>query len=564
MPFRICIRFIQMSDGTIVEVPPGGTVVFVGPNNSGKSLSLRNIRDHLIGHVPPVSAVIGIELFRDGGETELKQWLDAQAQKQLADDGQEMYYRRGSSLAYFINLRNAWLRGGNSLGPLADLLLFYANSESRLNAAQPAANFNALVERPTHPLQFLYMDPSLEAKLNELCKKGFGTGLVVDRFAGNVIALRVGEQPPMTGPSPSIKYLEALRALPPLQDQGDGMKSFMGLLLHLVIVDDFFVLVDEAEAFLHPPQAQLLGRVLATEKGPNTQLFVATHSIDVIKGLLDAQVGEMKIVRLVREDDANRASQLEPEVIRELWSDPVLRYSNILDGLFHHAVILCESDSDCRYYASVLDAMLDQGAIAQRPELFFTHCGGKHRMPTVIAALRAVDVPVRVVVDFDVLREEQPLRAMVERLGGSWAALRDDWRKVKISLDRSTTPTKVYVREEIEKLLGADPEARLTLSDSDAIRKLTKAESGWDKAKQSGKSAIDQGDASASCENLLKQLRRLSIFVVEVGELERFVPTIGGHGPAWVTAVHEQGLHADATLTAPRNFVRDIVESTVP
>jgi hypothetical protein len=41
-----------------------------------------------------------------------------------------------------------------------------------------------------------------------------------------------------------------------------------------------------------------------------------------------------------------------------LWNTPLLRYSSILDGLFHERVTICEADSDCRFYAAMLDAVI--------------------------------------------------------------------------------------------------------------------------------------------------------------------------------------------------------------
>jgi hypothetical protein len=53
----------------------------------------------------------------------------------------------------------------------------------------------------------------------------------------------------------------------------------------------------------------------------------------------------------------------------------------------------------------------------------------------------------------------------------------------------------------------------------------------------------------------------MGLFVLEVGEMERFVPQVGGHGPRWVNEVHERELHADEFMTAPREFVRSVVDS---
>ncbi len=69
-------------------------------------------------------------------------------------------------------------------------------------------------------------------------------------------------------------------------------------------------------------------------------------------------------------------------------------------------------------------------------------------MPTVVKALRAVSAPVRVVADFDVLREKQPLKRIVESLGGEWSRIEGDWSVVENALDAQTkAPSTGYVRE---------------------------------------------------------------------------------------------------------------------
>ncbi len=57
MTFDISVDSIEMSDGTTVSVPHSGVVVFVGPNNSGKSLSLRNLYAHLYQGADPPRAI---------------------------------------------------------------------------------------------------------------------------------------------------------------------------------------------------------------------------------------------------------------------------------------------------------------------------------------------------------------------------------------------------------------------------------------------------------------------------------------------------------------------------
>lgn len=176
--------------------------------------------------------------------------------------------------------------------------------------------------------------------------------------------------------------------------------------------------------------------------------------------------------------------------------------------------------------------------------------------------MRAVDVPVRVIADFDVLREEQPLRQIVENLGGDWTTVQGDWAVVRAALNSDAkAPSTAYVQEQVAKTLTAIETPTLRKEDSEKIRQLVRSGSGWDRVKRGGKTEVPQGDASARVTKLLATLRDVGLFVVEVGELERFAPAVPGHGPAWVSAVHEQGLHADGSLTQARAFVEAVVTS---
>lgn len=561
MSIRTPITSLEISDGSNVSVPDGGLIAFVGPNNAGKSAALRDIRGYISNPSHPPLVVKDAQFDKVGDTEQAKTWVEEHCHRTYSN-GQYVYHRMGSGGTLLQSIAH-WWQNGPPYRTFGEFLVFFAGGEGRLGAANGASNIDFAREPPVHPLHYLYQDPDLEARVSNICVRAFGVPLTVNRFSGSMVYLHVGTTPMETIAAPlSSEYMNALRDLPRLDEQGDGMKSFMGLLLNLTASTYPFVIVDEPEAFLHPPQARLLGKMLGDEKSEEAQVFVATHDSDVLRGLLDSSSSNLTVVRLVRDGEVNRASQLESDKVSDLWKDPLLRYSNVLDGLFHDGVILCEGDADCRFYQSVLDADEQGEDESRRPDLLWTHCGGKARMPTVIGALRAVDVPVRVIADFDIFREEQPLRRIVEGLGGDWSAVQGDWTVVKSALDSDAkAPSTGYVREQVEQVLSEVETPTLSKEDSTNIRQLVRPDSGWDRAKRGGKAEVPQGDASARVERLLDTLRSLGLFVVEVGELERFAPTVPRHGPAWVSAVHEQGLHADGSLPKARTFVSAVAAS---
>jgi ABC-type multidrug transport system ATPase subunit len=66
MAIEISITSLQMSDGGSVAVPRGGVLVFVGPNNAGKSVSLREIAGHTTRPFNPMISVKSVDVDRTG------------------------------------------------------------------------------------------------------------------------------------------------------------------------------------------------------------------------------------------------------------------------------------------------------------------------------------------------------------------------------------------------------------------------------------------------------------------------------------------------------------------
>jgi len=303
----------------------------------------------------------------------------------------------------------------------------------------------------------------------------------------------------------------------------------------------------------------------SSKKPPlNRQLFLATHSGDFLKGLLDSNSDRVRIVRVQRKESKNPIKELDNAGVKQVWGDPLLRYSNVLDGLFHSRVILCESDSDCRFYAAIRDAV-DEGQDDDRREhIMFLHCGGKARMPIVIKALRNLDVPVTVVCDFDLLNGESPLSGVCSALNLDWAQqFKQDWSLVKRSIDQKKPELgSAEVKQQLQQLLNEVPDQGQFPDDAKRnIEGVLRRSSPWSHAKTQGKSFVPSGEAYAACDRLLTRLRESGLFLVPVGELESFCRSVGNHGPKWVNSVLERDLRQDPELEQARSFVRSLLGS---
>ncbi len=461
-----------------------------------------------------------------------------------------------------------WGAQSDGLQQLAPFFCRLLNADERLRAANPAPSIAITQEALAHPIHYLQKDDTIEKRISEQFRKAFGDDLIVHRNAGSQVPLYIGTRPIPQGSDDrvSASYLDELEKLPTLHSQGDGVRSFAGVLLNTSVGHESILLVDEPEAFLHPPQARLLGQMLVEDKQSDRQLFIATHSGDILKGVLNAGGNNVRVVRLRREGGVNVMRQLDNERISQLWNDPLLRYSDILDGIFHEKVVVTEGDADARFYSAVAESIIDTSEeIVKRPSIKFVHCGGKARIPVVVRALSAVDVSVIAVADFDVLNSDKPLKDIVEAANGDWSALRPKWKAVKDAIEsKKPDLTSAEVKAQIGKILEGVTDAGFPESAKTEINRIFKKSTPWANAKETGKAFVPSGDPSKIYDELMIGLKQQGVFVVEVGELEKFYRKEGNHGPAWVNAVLSLNLAEDADLAEARAFVTEIMSWAKP
>lgn len=329
------------------------------------------------------------------------------------------------------------------------------------------------------------------------------------------------------------------------------MKSYAGILFEAVVSDFDITLIDEPEAFLHPPQMRRLGETLASEvKG---QLFVATHSSDIMRGFLEGTKGDVRMLRIRREGNRNFVAEAAPDTVKELWNTPVLRYSNALDGVFHEQAILCEDHSDCRLFNAVADH-LSETKVENWLDTAYIPAGGKHSIPTIAKILRKIGVPTKAVFDIDLLRDQRDIQKSVEAFGGEWNKLSDHWKRVNAAVnDGIPIKTNQEIKTAIRKIMD-DAEIE-TLPKREIIDAL-KQGSAWSLIKKIGYKGLPRGEVRKEYAILVRKLEEIGIYLVPVGEVEEFCPEMGEHGPKIVNKVLNEMDLADDKLSGLRSFVK--------
>jgi len=559
MKTEFWLESLEFKNNLIVNLKKNSIVVFVGPNNSGKSQTLREISQLAKG--PKMNNLIleSLTIKASGDAEDFLRRIESR--------------RKGTTYLYYETKHNSgmdantlkvyWnnlVKGDQSSSvAVSNFLVKSMDTIERLNLVSPADNIDFINEMRTHSIHVLKEDSEKELQFSKYFKEAFGEEVIINHGAGKQIPLHVGERPIVTAENDRVSthYQKKLRELPLLHEQGDGMKSFAGVFLSLFAENFPVNLIDEPEAFLHPPQANLLGQMISQKLGDDKQLFIASHSEHFLKGLLESAADRLIVIRIERVKTINSINVLKNNDLQNIWKDSILRHSNILDGLFHKKVVLTESDSDCRFYNALTNAIIESKNISS-PDILFVQSGGKHRFPVIIKALKELAVPLTIVGDFDLYHDENPAKYIYEMLDGSWDDIKIDFNKVKKSIDEKRPELEAdKLKEEINSVFDSFSEKIIPENKIKAIQSLLKKSSPWSQAKSSGKAYLPAGEATLAFNRTQMAFKSKNVHILELGEIEAFNKNIGGHGPKWVNQVLEKDLMSNDELIDARRFIME-------
>ncbi|WP_170176984.1 ATP-dependent nuclease [Myceligenerans xiligouense] len=540
--------------------PSAHVTLIVGPNNVGKSAVLEGIRREISSHpssrpnnLPGPIARVSVEMpayneFADRIK-ERTRFYEAGTRHDRKSFHANTFLLPDGDEVSDTQMQDA-CKQNDHFGQIASVLVTHLKAEGRggVLASRDVPDLTGTQEQ-LMPIQKLFEDRRLESTLSGYMERAFNTPLLVNRHAGRKVHIHIGSvdvEEQRIGES--HEYLRELLKLPYLARQGAGMQAFMGTILTLSTDIRDIVLLDEPETFLHPPQARLLGQIIAeisANDGP--QVIVATHSNDFVRGVVDAAkvAADVSVVRVTRPTDAeNNVAQVHPDSIKDLYKDPLMRYSHILDGIFYKGVVLCEAESDCTYYSAVLGAMEGSDGLPSS-DLLFTHCGGKNRLRRAYAALDAAAVPTAVIADIDLLSNRDEFKRLFEAMGGTFTDIEGRYNVLSSSIrDGKVEATRDHVRDSIAEIIEKSGAKTLSRQEVEQIVAVVKPESGWKQVKKKGHGAINRGDPMDAFGDILGASRRIGLFILPVGELESFHSKIGGNKQVWLQHVLEHELFA--------------------
>lgn len=534
----LTLNKLIFNEDTEIDLSTTDIVVFVGPNNMGKSQSLRDIYNG-------ISNDFGNTVVKDvriayHHPQELKGWVERLSL--TTPNGQNFNYRGYQYQIYSPNAESFGHQNKVEVN-VKKFLVSMVRTEERLTTSSPKLMVNP-GEARQHPLQYI-TEPENRRTMSSVFEKIFSKKIFCEDRGSTMLTLHMGDeiafnQVGMTPQQVSDELYKRMAALPKVHEQGDGIRSLAGLLLNMMMPNYTIYLIDEPEAFLHPPQAKVLGENLPSLLGER-QSFISTHSIELIKGLLSTGADRVKIVRLTRNGEVNPVHFLQPAELTAIWNDPIIRHSNFLDGLFYHHTILCESDSDCQLYAAMLSHIKEERGTYS--DALFTLCNGKGRMKPLSKIFKSLGIDFRIVPDIDFFNDEGLVKAVFENCGGNWADVADDYQVLFDDMNKpdGTMTIDAFV-DEVRKMIGEREWAEMT---KPHIKKLAQSmprilENQWDKLKHGGIEVISDPAVKEAAKRLIHRLNAVGIFPVVKGELESFFPEVGSHGPGYAVAVLEK------------------------
>jgi energy-coupling factor transporter ATP-binding protein EcfA2 len=444
---------LTFSGGTTIALDPTDVVVLVGPNNAGKSAALRDITN-LIGPPFEGTVVTSAKLRRVGTANELTDFI--RRHSRITGSGPSACYEGDGFVvaADPAHIAASWSCHGN-IRDLRTLFCRDLGTEFRIQDSNPVPAIGYQDSR-VQPMHSLYFSDTLEERVSGYFRKAFGEDLIVFRLGGNTWPLLVGKKM-RPGPDENIlskSYNDrVLNSTTPLVGQGDGMRSFASVILHLLThLTPSILIIDEPEAYLHPPQARLLGEIIATETSSRVQVIMATHSPDVLQGLLNVAPERLRVLRILRSMNTNIIVELNRDKAKAISADPLMKSSNVLSGVFHKRVIIVESDADSMFYSALLDLEVVHGN--QQPDVLFVHANGIHRMVTIVEALAALKVRVDVIVDTDILRQVGLFKEIVCALSGDWSKVDKEARYINNAIDQNAPKQDpARIKSEIKSIL---------------------------------------------------------------------------------------------------------------
>jgi len=514
----VSLKFGSSGNATSLDFEAQTINVFVGPNNSGKSIALQELAQVITNKFFSSVYIIRDIEFKSFSREKITKAKEKYILETTDDVGRQ-----------FIR----WSKGGSMITNLVtsqidEALLCPKTSKGLFRSLIAESNFLTIdgIKRlelvngqqstglggndyPRGALDLLFRNDEKRHEVRNILFRAFNKYFVINPTYLGQLSISFSERPPAERHEEigidqyACKFHSAAI---PIRNFSDGVKAYTGLIVTVVSQDEELILIDEPEAFLHPKLAFQLGNELGRlSSSKEKQFFIATHSSDFILGCLQSKV-PINVIRLTYQNNLPTARILEHHALLKLLRNPILRSSNVLRSLFYDFVVVTEGDSDRAFYQEINERLLSIEDNRGIPNCLFINAQNKQTIESVISPLRKLGVPAAAIVDIDILKEG----------GKPWVNF----------LNSGFIPDMTI--------------KSLVVGRTNIMQKFNSLEN-VEMKKKGGIDLLSAGDKEA-CNNLFDQIEEYGLFVVRKGELESWLKEHGvnGHGTTWLVNMFDK------------------------
>ncbi|MEZ6101658.1 MAG: ATP-binding protein [Pirellulaceae bacterium] len=556
--YQFRLRSLTFNDNTVTR--PAALTLIVGPNNSGKSQILKDIVE------------IATKATKSRLETVVVRDLDVELPSSLDvlrtaypslnrirdENGNWQFFGLHPTL-----VREASVAGGSwpdtfesqfaspdqllSKGwffqQFGSGLVTFITTEFRLQLVKES-NSSDHNYATTNLLQSLYNagSPTERAISDEVSAVFEGQQIALDYTTLTRLRLRVSRDFSDVSIDPRDGR-HTMLSKPCLDNQGDGIRSFTGMIVALKTADRPLILIDEPEAFLHPPQAYAIGRFIASGAGSGRQIIVATHSTDVLRGALSV-TDTVEIIRVDRCDDRNTFAHLTRDTLMSILSDPLLSSARVLDALFYPSAVVTEADADSRLFHSAIERAYPQASS------HFVNASNKQTVTKIMSIYSKMGVRRAGIVDFDILRKSDEWLDAINAIGvnqqdsAQLIVLRDAiaryanqqpfgvrLKEVKTLLEEATKLIEecesIAKKEDAEEVLASGPASEKLIGRIERrLQEAAHVTKPWNELKRRGRDMLES-NFGIQFDSLWQIAADHGLFIIPTGELESILSDYG-------------------------------------
>ena len=522
---KITLQYGSESENKTLKFDPSSVTVFVGPNNSGKSLLLREIETFCSGGLSGnlnILSKVDVHLPTDKELSQNIKTMERPFDSNESHRSGAIKYGRFHSTKGFVVFRGFdiqtlchWKNSPEDftmfMRHYISMYVSHFGGKERFDLVKKVPFFN-LKFLPPNSLSCLFQDNNKRTKVRSLIHKAFDKYFVIDPTSMTELEIRLSDIEPSSEDiernwtKQSVQFHKKAKSI---TDFSDGVQAFTGLIMTVIAGEEKIILLDEPEAFLHPSLTNLLGEELSTLMSKREgNLIVATHSPFFIMGCLQSGKN-LNIIRLTYNGTHSTVRLLEPDKVKELFKNPLLRSIGVLQSLFYSAVIVTEGDTDRAFYNEINERMLAQSNSDDGvANALFLNAQNKQTIWNIVAPLRNMGIPAVGIVDIDFIKDGGQNFTNLLNASGIPSVMHDSLSTTRSKLSKNFDSLKTKTGKDMKN----------------------------------GGVLLLEKDEEEMAENFLNDLANYGVFVVANGELESWLKNLNctGYKANWLIQIFEK------------------------